>query len=73
MIFKPEADHIESILAAARRQNLIDYGLHRASAALMTCFVSSTEDGKHVHFIDGADGGYALAAQQLKAQIAEGR
>jgi len=69
----PEADHIESILAAARRQNLIDYGLHRASAALMTCFVSSTEDGKHVHFIDGADGGYALAAQQIKAQIAEGR
>ena len=68
-----EADHIESILAAARSQNLVDYGLHRASTALMTCFVSSTDDGKHVHFIDGADGGYALAAQQLKAQIAAQR
>ncbi len=68
-----EADHIESILAAARGQNLVDYGLHRASTALVTCFVSSTEDGRHVHFIDGADGGYTLAVQRLKVQIAEQR
>ena len=27
-------------------------------------------EGQHVHFIDGADGGYAIAAQQLKAQFA---
>jgi hypothetical protein len=24
-----------------------------------------------VHFVDGSDGGYALAARQLKAQLAE--
>jgi hypothetical protein len=66
---RAEADGIESILKAAREQNRIEYGLHRASSALMTCFVSSTDDGGHVHFIDGADGGYALAAQELKSQI----
>ena len=66
---RAEADGIESILKAAREQNHIEYGLHRASSALMTCFVGSTDDGGHVHFIDGADGGYALAAQELKSQI----
>jgi len=35
----------------------------------MTCLVFSLEQSRHVHFIDGADGGYALAAVQLKAQL----
>ena len=36
---------------------------------MMTCLVFSLEESRHVHFIDGADGGYALAAVQLKAQL----
>jgi hypothetical protein len=63
-----EADGIESILREAKAAGLIDFGLHKASTALMTCFVSSTDDGNHVHFIDGGDGGYAMAAQDLKSQ-----
>ncbi len=63
-----EADGIESILRDSRGAGLIDFGLHRASTALMTCFVSSTDNGGHVHFIDGGDGGYAMAAQDLKTQ-----
>ena len=35
----------------------------------MTCYVPSFSDGKHVHFIDGGDGGYAIAAKQLKQQM----
>jgi Protein of unknown function (DUF3095) len=62
-----DADAIEAILTAAREQDLIEFGLHRASSALMTCFVTSTDDGGHIHFVDGAEGGYALAAQRLKA------
>lgn len=65
-----EADAIEQLLSFAGARGAIEFGLHRASAALMTCFVSNTDDGGHVHFIDGADGGYALAAQQLKTKSA---
>ena len=37
----------------------------------MTCFVDGLSDGKHIHFIDGGDGGYAMAAMKLKAQKLE--
>ncbi|MBF0546341.1 MAG: DUF3095 family protein [Candidatus Riflebacteria bacterium] len=47
----------------------IFYGIHESGEALMTCFVRSTNPGDHIHFVDGAGGGYAMAAKQLKAQI----
>jgi hypothetical protein len=58
-----------ALLDTARQAGHLAYGLHRSPAALMTCFVRSF-NGDHVHFVDGADGGYALAARQLKAQLA---
>ena len=45
------------------------YGLFCSSTALMTCYVQDIEPGQHIHFIDGGDGGYAMAAKQLKAQL----
>jgi hypothetical protein len=59
------ADTLERRLAAARGTAL--YGLHRQSAAMMTCFTPSPTRSDHVHFIDGAQGGYAAAATALKA------
>jgi hypothetical protein len=44
------------------------YGMHLSGSALITCMVKSY-GGNHVHFVDGADGGYALAAKQLKSQL----
>ncbi|WP_271254044.1 DUF3095 domain-containing protein [Pseudanabaena sp. Chao 1811] len=41
------------------------YGFHISDRALMTCLVFE-RDGRQVHFVDGADGGYALAAKQMK-------
>ena len=42
-------------------------------AALMTCFVRKTEAAGHIHFIDGADCGYALAALDMKQRMAVGQ
>ena len=45
----------------------VRFGLHRQDAALMTCFVPSYSASDHVHFVDGARGGYASAAAAIKA------
>jgi hypothetical protein len=57
-------------LAAAAEKNILRYGLHRQDAAMMTCFTPSAMRADHVHFIDGARGGYASAATALKAAMA---
>jgi len=62
------ADRIERRLERAQRDNIVRFGLHRQPAALMTCIVPSITESNHVHFIDGAAGGYALAAQRLRAR-----
>ena len=57
-------------IAAAAASGTVRYGLHRQDAAMMTCFTPSVMRADHVHFIDGARGGYASAAIALKAMVA---
>jgi hypothetical protein len=54
-------------LEKAASAGIVRYGLHRQDAAMMTCFTPSALRSDHVHFIDGARGGYASAATALKA------
>jgi hypothetical protein len=61
------ADALEQMLAAAASVGVVRYGLMRQDAAMMTCFTPSAMRADHVHFIDGAGGGYASAALTLKA------
>jgi hypothetical protein len=61
------AQALEQRLATAASAGVIRYGLHRQDAAMMTCFTPSLDRKDHVHFIDGARGGYATAATALKA------
>ena len=60
---------IERRLARARSEGLVRYGVKQQEAALMTCFVPSPTSSDHVHFVDGAAGGYASAAQFLKLTL----
>lgn len=53
-------------LEAAAESGELTYGLHVSDAAIMTCFVSDIGAGQHIHFIDGADGGFAMAAEDMK-------
>jgi hypothetical protein len=45
------------------------YGLHVTDRAQMTCMVFNYA-GRHLHFIDGADGGLFLAAKSFKERAA---
>ncbi len=60
------ADKIEKRLEQAEAANVARFGIHRQPSAIMTCIVPSITESTHVHFVDGAAGGYALAARRLK-------
>lgn len=68
-----EAVKIRNDLQRFFERGEIYYGLHESEASLMTCYVrTASQEGGHIHFIDGGNGGYAMAAKQLKDQIALG-
>jgi len=60
------ADRLEERLGRAAAQNIVRFGMHRQARALMTCIVPSITDNGHIHFVDGAAGGYAMAARRQK-------
>jgi len=62
---------MESWLEERYRAGALAYGLHVAPAALMTCLIGDRGAGDHVHFVDGAHGGYAMAAVDLKRRLAD--
>ena len=64
------AQDLTARLEAAAGKGIVRFGLHRQDAAMMTCFTPSAMRSDHVHFIDGARGGYASAATALKAMAA---
>jgi hypothetical protein len=59
---------LREYLEGQRVAGRIVYGTHRSREALLTCIVFSY-NGNHVHFVDGSDGGYAIAARELKEQL----
>jgi Protein of unknown function (DUF3095) len=60
------ADSLEAKLAAA--EDFANWGAFRQEAAQLTCFVPSITERDHVHFVDGAGGGYTMAAKAMKAR-----
>jgi hypothetical protein len=48
-------------------RNLV-YGIHKSDSALMTCLIFKRH-GKHIHFVDSSNGGYALASKELKNRV----
>ncbi len=64
-----QADAISTLLEYLYKQKKVYYGIHKSEEALMTCVVYSASQNHHIHFIDGSDGGYALAASGMKRQM----
>ncbi len=57
-------DHLEN-------RGRINYGLYVSKASVMSCYVKDMGADDHIHFVDGADGGYTKAAVNLKKKISQ--
>ncbi|MBN9669222.1 DUF3095 family protein [Roseibium aggregatum] len=64
---------LEGILSSAFAEGDAVYGMHVSNQALMTCFVEDIGKGHHIHFVDGADGGFSVAAADFKKRLAASR
>jgi len=61
-----KVDEIEAWLLEKEQEGAIRFGIFQQSDALMTCIVPTYGADNHLHFIDGAQGGYAEAARRIK-------
>lgn len=59
---------LEDYLKEQEKKKKLVYGLHKSDSSLMTCLIFERH-GKHIHFVDGSNGGYAIAAKNLKGKI----
>jgi Protein of unknown function (DUF3095) len=64
-----QREQLDTALEELEQKGLILYGLHVSNESVMSCYVRNMDD-EHVHFVDGADGGYTKAAGVLKKKIA---
>ena len=59
---------LEEYLEKEYKNKKLIYGIHKSKETLMTCLIFQRH-GKHVHFIDGANGGYASASKAFKKRV----
>ncbi len=64
-----QREKLRAYLEEQRQAGRLVYGMHTSTHALMTCVVFDYF-GRQVHFVDGARGGYTLAAREMKLQLA---
>lgn len=63
-----QIDLITEYLEALFQKGKVFYGIHTSDSSIMTCFVDGLSIGNHIHFIDGGNGGFSMAAKHLKEQ-----
>lgn len=61
-----ELARARAFLDELRNRAIVRYGICVQDSAVLTCYVPSVMEDDHFHFLDGAGGGYAEAATQLR-------
>jgi hypothetical protein len=54
-------------LRTQEQKGVLIFGHHISKESIMTCYIENM-NAKHIHFVDGSDGGYTEAAKELKAK-----
>ncbi|MEQ1944173.1 DUF3095 domain-containing protein [Mesorhizobium sp. VNQ89] len=62
-----ELARLTDFLEGERVAKNLRYGLCVQDSAILTCYVPSVTSDTHFHFLDGAGGGYAGAAENMKS------
>jgi hypothetical protein len=63
-----QRQELESALNKLETDGIIVYGLYVSNESVMSCYVRNMNDN-HIHFIDGAEGGYTRAAGVIKKKL----
>jgi hypothetical protein len=63
-----QREQLEKELNLLEMQGEIVYGLYVSKESILSCYVRNRNE-KHIHFVDGADGGYTRAAMVLKKKL----
>ncbi|PCJ62339.1 MAG: hypothetical protein COA79_04545 [Planctomycetota bacterium] len=65
---KDQRFKLDEYLENLHKEKKVVYGIHASPCALITCLINNY-DMDHIHFVDGSNGGYAMAAKGMKQQI----
>ncbi len=55
-------------LKEKQEQGKLVFGHHISKETVMTCYIENRNE-KHIHFVDGSDGGYTEAAKEFKSKL----
>ena len=63
-----EIEQLKQVLDKLEQEDKIKYGIHITHASIMSCYVQDRQTN-HIHFIDGAEGGYTAASRMFKSKM----
>lgn len=63
-----QREELTAFLESKYQSKGLVYGIHSAPSALVTCLLFNYHDA-HIHLVDSNDGGYAMAAMQMKERL----
>lgn len=63
-----QVDRLKILLDDLESKNKIIYGIHITHASIMSCYIEDRAE-KHIHFVDGTEGGYTSAAIMFKEKM----
>ena len=63
-----QVTRLKIVLDKLEASSKIIYGIHVTHASIMSCYIEDREK-KHIHFVDGTEGGYTSAAIMFKEKL----